>query len=282
MSKHLWLYEGITEYSAGIVLVKEGLISREDYLELIKNKILISRNFKDTLPFTEMSKNVLDKYLNEYINVYQKGALIGMCLDLKLLSLSGGKHGIKDLIAGLSKKFGKNNPFKDDELFDVIAQMTYPEIRKFFSMYVEGPKPLPLKEILELAGVNYVKSRKEKGFTLGQVALSLDQSTGKILIFDTSELNEFGKKMGYKKGDEIISVNGKNIDASNYGNTIQDLFANSEEGDILRMEVMRNGKVVKLKAPMMKVEREGAVSLTLDSDATASQLNIREVWLGRK
>ena len=107
-------------------------------LELLKNKILISQYFNDTLPFTEMSKNVLDKYRDQYINVYQKGALIGMCLDLKLRELSGGKYGIKHLVSDLSKKFGKNNPFKDDELFNVIAEMTYPGTREFFSMYVEG------------------------------------------------------------------------------------------------------------------------------------------------
>jgi predicted metalloprotease with PDZ domain len=181
----------------------------------------------------------------------------------------------------LSKRFGKNKPFKDDELFDVIAQMTYPEIREFFSMYVEGSNPLPLKEMFRLAGVTYKKSGKERGFTLGQVSLNLDQSTGKILVYDTSELNEFGKDMGYNKGDEILTVNGKTIDAATYGNIVQEIFANSKEGDILKMEVLRNGKVVKLKAPMMKVEKETSHVLSFDGNASESQLQIREAWLGK-
>jgi predicted metalloprotease with PDZ domain len=37
----------------------------------------------DTMSFTQMSANVLQQpYKDQYINVYPKGALIGMCIDI--------------------------------------------------------------------------------------------------------------------------------------------------------------------------------------------------------
>lgn len=63
-------------------------------------------------------------------------------------------------------------------------------------------------------------------------------------------------------------------------NIVQELFANSKEGDILRMEVLRNGRIVKLKAPMMKVEKRASHLLSFDENAAESQLQIREAWLG--
>ncbi|MBK7936893.1 MAG: hypothetical protein IPJ82_07265 [Lewinellaceae bacterium] len=60
----------------------------------------------------------------------------------------------------LSKRYGKDKPFKDNELFDTIAAMTYPEIRVFFQNYVEGAEPLPLKNYLEKAGITFDEKKR--------------------------------------------------------------------------------------------------------------------------
>ena len=77
MSKHLWLYEGVTEYSAHHVQVMTGLNTVPVFLQKMSDKITNSRtNFNDSLSFTELSKHSADLDSNEYVNVYQKGALI--------------------------------------------------------------------------------------------------------------------------------------------------------------------------------------------------------------
>ncbi len=62
--------------------------------------------------------------------MYEKGALIGLSLDLKLRQLSGGKYGTKELMRDLAKTYGRTKSFKDEELFDKITELTYPEIRE--------------------------------------------------------------------------------------------------------------------------------------------------------
>ena len=115
MSEHLWLYEGMTEYSAGLVQIKYGIIDLDTYIGMIHDKIVAASKFKDTLPITLMSKHVVEKeYHDQYNNVYQKGALIGMCLDMKLRKLSGGAYGIQDMLQDLSKIYGKDKAFQDD------------------------------------------------------------------------------------------------------------------------------------------------------------------------
>ncbi|HZY81179.1 MAG TPA: peptidase M61, partial [Cyclobacteriaceae bacterium] len=147
MSKHLWMYEGVTEYFAGNVQVKYGLIPPQQYLEMLRNKMVIMDNFIDDVPFTDISKYTLDKYSDQYYNVYQKGALIGMCLDIKLRKLSNGKYGMQNLMADLAKKYGKNQAFNDDDLFGEIEKLTYPEIGEFFKRYVAGNESLPFEEV---------------------------------------------------------------------------------------------------------------------------------------
>ncbi|MBK9613950.1 hypothetical protein [Candidatus Amarobacter glycogenicus] len=58
--------------------------------------------------------------------------------------MSNGKYGTQELMRDLGKEYGMNKAFLDDELFDKITAMTYPEIKKiFFHNYVEGNKSIP-------------------------------------------------------------------------------------------------------------------------------------------
>ena len=129
MSQHLWMYEGVTEYFANLFQINQGLISNQDFYDRMSEKIASSMSFDDTVPFTVMSENILtDEYKDSYYNVYQKGALIGMALDIRLRELSDGKIGILDLMKKLSKKYGKDKPFNNedlvlDEVVDSVANV---------------------------------------------------------------------------------------------------------------------------------------------------------------
>src|SRR5690606_32955036 len=142
-SKHLWMYEGATEYFATSVPVHADLGSEEEFYQKILDKIQTSLSMDDTMSFTVMSENVLDEpYASNYYNVYQKGALIGMCVDILLREESNGNRGILSLMKELSNKYGKNKPFEDDKLFDEIVQMTYPSLQDFFDTHVVGTTPI--------------------------------------------------------------------------------------------------------------------------------------------
>lgn len=156
MSQHLWMYEGITEYFSELFQVNQGLISEEDFVKAIKRKITFSKKYYiDNMSFTKMSKNILEKkYARNYGNVYQKGALIGMCLDIILREESKGKYGLRDLMKDLSKKYGKHKPFKDNEIINTITKMTYPAIGKFFKTHVEGNTPIDYNMYFQKAGID--------------------------------------------------------------------------------------------------------------------------------
>ena len=162
------MYEGVTEYSAGHVQVKHGLMELEDYLNVLEGKIVQSQSFKDDLPFTKLSKLCLDEHEDQYQNVYQKGALIGMALDIKLRKLSGGEYGVQDLMQDLAKFYGKETSFKDDELFDKIVSLTFPEVREFFQTYVAGPNPLPYKELFKDVGLLFIEAGTVEQMTMGK------------------------------------------------------------------------------------------------------------------
>jgi predicted metalloprotease with PDZ domain len=280
MSEHLWLYEGVVEYFAHHVQVQYGIKTVDQFLDAMSEKISTSqRQFDDKLPFTVMSKGSLDKYKDEYLNVYEKGAIIGMVLDLILLDLSDGKYGLNDMMMELSKKYGKDKPFRDEELFGVIVEMTYPEIGEFLNYYVAGSTPLPLKNTLALAGVEFKEKEIYKDFTLGNIQFGYNPATKRLYVANTDAMDEFGKAMGYRSGDEFHAINGKEIPTDGIQQYFEEIFDSFKEGEDTEIEVMRDGKKVTLSAEMMMVDKVRYNILSLMEDPSPQQIKIRNAWL---
>lgn len=284
MSKHLWLYEGVTEYNSMIALVKGGVNSPSEFTREIEKKILVSKFYNDTLPFTEMSKYALGKYEKQYANVYEKGALIGMCLDIKLRQLSYGSYGLIDLLRDLSKKYGMEKSFKDEELFDEITAMTYPEIREFFTKYVEGNNKLPYKEFLAIMGIDFGGGGKEKEFSLGTQGINFDMKTKRIYA-ESGDIDDFGKSIGLKQGDQFTKLNGKALETSKIQAIIGDFFSKAREGDDVEIEVARtdangNEKLVMLKGKVKMVSVDSKPEIKLSKNPTEEQLRLRKGWMG--
>ncbi len=288
MSRHLWLYEGQTEYAAHHAQVKAGLITVDEFLSRMEGKIQTSKAYyTDTLPFTVMSMGCLDQHESEYGNVYQKGALINMCLDIELRRLSKGKYGTQELMKELAKFYGKDQSFKDEELFDKITALTYPEIRNFFRDYVEGNKAIPYDQYFALAGVKTGPTKTEQIITLGNISLNYDFRADEksITIVDLTGSNEFAQDMGYHLGDRLISLNGESLTEGDPNAVIDNWKATAGSGDKVVIVVERkldNGKskLVKLKGKAMAIEITIPGTLMVDENATGEQVELRKAWLG--
>lgn len=284
MSAHLWLYEGVVEYFAGHMQVCRGLITAEEYFEEIRRKIIAAQQYNDTLPFTTLSRLCLNIHKKQYGNVYQKGALIALCLDIFLRKHSMGKYGLQKLIHALSEKYGRDKPFKDDALFDEIAAISrIPEVRSFFADYVAGTKPLPLEEFFKEIGIDYSEEKEIKGISLGNVRLAVNENK-QIYIESTREMDAFGKAMKYKKNDVVYAINGQKLTVENAKQLFARLRENALVGDRLEVVVLRGKRKrqKKLKAKMREVsiiEKHlfGAVKKT-----TFSQAVLFNAWLNKK
>ncbi len=163
-SQHLWLYEGVTEWASNILLYRGGVVSMEDYLkQSIIQKIKINENYFDK---SWSLKRLAEESFNEdgakqYGNIYYKGSLVAGYLDIRLLELSNGKRGLREVILELVDKYGKGNPISEDDFFKDLVKMTYPEIGDFIHDYIEKAEPLPHKEYLEKIGLNFTRTGGE-------------------------------------------------------------------------------------------------------------------------
>jgi predicted metalloprotease with PDZ domain len=288
MSQHLWMYEGGTEYFANLFQIQEGLINKDEFLQRMNEKITNSKNYNDTMPFTVMSKNVLlDEYKDQYRNVYEKGALLAMCLDIELRKLSNGEMGYRDMIRKLSQRFGENKPFKDDKLIDELVAVTgYPQVRDFYNKYIAGSQPTPYIEYLNQVGVEAKKQETPPifWFIKDPQQTGYDDKDNAFVFDESSALSPFSKSIGFKITDKIVALDGKTINIQN----IQEFIGYAKtvkEGQNVTVTVLRkNGdktdKIdLKGKAVLDKMTVE---TLTFKANPTPAEQKLQNQWLTGK
>ena len=183
----------------------------------------------------------------------------------------------------LKKKYGKERYFEDDSLFDIITRMTYPEVRGFFSKYVEGSTPIPYEYFFGLAGVKYTPASFINGFGLGRPAMTVGEDNH-LLVVDISGMNALGKKIDYHLGDLIYSINGTEINAVNFQDVRKKIGDTIKEGDPLEIRVGRKNAAgmmdtVTLKTDYMPMPIAVPGKLELMPDPTPEQLAVRNAWL---
>ncbi len=273
MSKHLWMYEGVTEYFSQLIQERSGLITQKKFLEVMRDKIMNSREYP-SVPFTEMSKNILtDQYKNHFLNVYEKGAVLAFLLDIRLNELSNGKTSLRELMMTLAKKYGPSRAFEDESLIQEIVTMTDPRIGEFFSRYVQGNDSLPLTPFFHKIGWDYFDEKSDTALSFGRFGFSYQEGNENIEVVNT-EASE--NALAIQTGDLLIRWNGKEIDSGNL--SILDHILSPKMGDICNLEIKRNGKtMVMMASPSLRVQTKQCV-LKPSETVTEDQLRMRE-WV---
>ena len=280
MSEHLWMYEGVTEYFANLFQVNQGLIDEHEFYGRVLGKINGSKRYNDAMSFTKMSKNILEEpYKPNYANVYEKGALIGMCIDLIIREESNGEHGILDMMKTLSAKYGVEKPFIDAVLFDDITGITYPEVRTFINTHVVGDTPIDYDSFFKKLGLSMQSKEAKTGYLLKDMQtpyISADQKTKEV--FFLTQTNSFLTTLGVKPNDRLVSINGTDYNLTNIQALVGASFGWSV-GDAIKMVVKREGKEITLEG---KVIEPMGTSYTLAPDdlpATDKRVILRNAWM---
>ncbi|NVB42988.1 M61 family metallopeptidase [Pseudenhygromyxa sp. WMMC2535] len=167
-SQLLWFHEGFTETIETRALLRAGLVSPRAYVEELANAwtSYVAKPGRNYSAMTELSRDAWIKayqpaanYPETAISYYEKGNLIGVCLDLSL-RLRAAEHGRSGSIEGLFRRLWAGRDPSTNEraiTFDDIVAAASAEagedMRPFFQRYVHGTEELPLPALLAQAGV---------------------------------------------------------------------------------------------------------------------------------
>lgn len=271
MSKHLWLYEGVTEYFAQLTQSQHGLLSVKAFFDNMREKINASQKFGE-FSLTEMSEHVLeDKYKDKYNSVYSKGAITAMMLDIFIRYKTEGQKDLKEVITTLAKRYGPGKPFRDDDLFDELVAVSHPDVRQFIDDYIVGEKPLPYQQYFELIGYDYRDLKKIDAYFNGKAALRYDEQKNTFVFADVEKRNA----LNINNGDVLLAINNTPVTSENVEQVWEQYFRRNTIYPELTVTVKRDGSTKDLSGKLFKGYIQASNYLEPSDSANNSQLKLR-------
>ena len=272
-SEHIWLYEGVTEWASDIIQLRGGLIDADEYMDRISKKLSINDRFRQDISLVELSRGVYSEAVTmQFLNFYNKGAITAALLDIKLLELSNGTRGLREVFLELIAKYGKNKPFSEKEFFDIFVDNTYPEIEQFINDYIKGTKPLPYKEYMAKLGLNYIE---EKASEDSRPVLGLQIGMNDKQELTLMDVDEEGRKSGLQAGDVLFKVIGEEVNMQTARRILGQISA-MNVGDTVEVVVKRGDQEVATKIPLQ--QRMDKHLFEEMDQLTEQQKLLRDVW----
>jgi predicted metalloprotease with PDZ domain len=226
----LWWFEGVTSYYDDLALARCGLISKQDYLELLGRSITtyLRAPGRARQSLAEASFDAWIKYYrpdenspNATVSYYGKGSLAALCLDLVIRDKTRGRKSLDDVMRALWRRHGATGiGVEEDGIERLAEEVTGLGLRRYFDEWLRSTRELPLADLLANHGVRMAlrpaESSSDKG---GRPAGS--KSTGGLAMLGAALRAEGSEvqvthvfdggaalEAGLAAGDAIVAVDG--------------------------------------------------------------------------
>ncbi|MBT8399209.1 MAG: peptidase [Rhodothermia bacterium] len=274
-SEHLWLYEGVTEWASDIMQLRGGLITLDEYLGEVSDKLRQDQFYDSEYSLSEMS---LTSYSPEgqrqFPNIYMRGALVATLLDLRLLELSGGERGLREVLIDLSQKYGPDTPFPESKFFDEFTAATHPEIADFFDLYVKDSQPLPIADYFAKIGIGYQRE-KDSGRQVASAGVGLNFVSGQIVV---THLADEVAECGMQIGDQLLALNGEEITIETVRATLG-RFQSVAAGVPYSAKLGRDGEEIEITCEKFMQSVVDQHVFGVDSEADQAAARLRDIWM---
>jgi len=278
-SKALWLCEGVTSYYGDRGLAQAGIWKEQQYLDHLAGEIETLQNNPDrkVTPIEKASQIIWDRKDWPRVDYYNKGELLGLLLDLKIRTASGGEKTFDDVVRRLNDQYvvgpsrqGKGPigvGYPEDGILKALNEVTGEDWKTFYAEHISGVKELPFQEILEAAGLAPAIA------VVDTPDLGLDlRGTYVMNVTVGSE----AEKAGLKQGDRIGAVNDVEVTRANF----RDVLAKLAPTEEAKLGIIRtDGKFDVMIKP--KLRQRTSCKLRRAENPTDLQKRLLDTWLGK-
>jgi predicted metalloprotease with PDZ domain len=280
-TKVLWVAEGITDYYADLVLRRAGLISEGDFLSATARAMQSLQNTPGRLvqSVEESSFDAWVKYyrpdensINSQISYYDKGAMLGLLLDLEIRKRSGGAKSLDDVMRYLYAEFYKKNRNYGPADFQKASElMAGASLEEFFSRYVRGKEELDYNAALEAAGLKVETSAAADArvYFGADVAEEDDR-----LIVKRVYAGSPAYEQGLNAGDQIVALDNMRVTRDFFNARM----AEKKPGDLVNLTIFRFDNLSSLLIRLGD-KRELSYRIVPVAAPTAVQKQIYANWL---
>ncbi len=270
----LWVFEGITSYYDDLSLARCGLITVQEYLELLAQTItrllrtpgryrqtVLESSFDAWTKFYKQDENAA----NAIVSYYVKGAVIACALDLTIRSRSAGTKSLDDVMRALWQRYGKRRQgIPETGLEAEIAEITGVELEAFFQQALHQTADLDLEALFREFGVAFHlrcrSSAKDKGGRpqeAGTEQASVDfgaqvSAKGERTKLVSVVSEGAAERAGLAAGDELVAVNGIRVTPANFEAMIKRYLP----GDTLEITAFRRDELMQFSLTLQQAQAD--------------------------
>lgn len=222
-TKLLWVAEGITDYYADRTLRNAGFISDKEFLATEARAIQALQHTPGRLEQSveESSFDTWVKYyrqdensINSQISYYEKGAILGMLLELEIRKRSNGAKSLDDVMRYLYREFYKKDRNYSPADFQRASEMVAgSSLEEFFAQYVRSTAELDYNGALAAAGLRLDTTGMTAGAKpVAKAYLGADLSQeGDRLMVSRVYAGSPAYEQGLNTGDQIVALDNRRV-----------------------------------------------------------------------
>ena len=286
-TRQLWFFEGITSYYDDLMLVRSGLIEPLAYLELIAENIgrVMSQSGRNKQSVADSSFDAWVKYYrqdenspNAIVSYYQKGAMIGLALDLTIRQRTNGAKSLDDVMRSLWITCGRTGVGVPEGGVEAAAeQATGLDLKEFFVHAVDGTADLALSPLLLAMAINMTwrtpgktKDEDPAPATIGAKIGAEPNSDARVTqVFDGGA----AQAAGLSAGDVVIAIDGLRVTAA----TLEKRLRSYAVGSVVDFTAFRRDEMLSFNVKLQALPAQTCALTTLDAPIDAKVR--RNGWL---
>jgi predicted metalloprotease with PDZ domain len=282
----LWAFEGFTSYYDDLMLVRAGLLTEKQYLETLEKTLttVLQRTGRLKQSVADSSFDAWIKYYrqdenapNSVVSYYQKGALVGLALDLTLRAETRGKRSLDDVMRALWKRArdgARYSGVAEDEIAEVAEQVSGLALTGRLREWTEGTRDPDFAALLAPFGIRFDArpAVDTPHFALLGVKLAASGTDAKLAhVFDGSP----AQRAGLSAHDALVALGGLRVTRTN----LDGLLTRYAAGDTVECLAFRRDELMRFE---LRLATQPPLKYTLGADDKASRaaLKLRAGWLG--
>ena len=246
---HLWLFEGVTEYLSLLMLYRQDLITKNEFITEIRNKISLM-TYEEPFNLTTISEQMhLEENESKLSNFYNKGAVMAFMMDLELLKLSDGKMSLLGLLLRLNKNTKDRYVIADKMVIPELVRLSFPQMENFFRQHIQSDAAIDYNEYLSTIGLVYENNRLDTQFLFANAQYRYNKQTDEIFMTQITLNN-----VGFREGDVLVKINNRKVTKENIDILLETIEDVSYQKPVT-FTIKRNGQEQKLTGDPMLINK---------------------------
>ncbi len=275
-SKLLWISEGSTSYFQNQLLLRAGLMTKDEFYADLAKRLDKFVHTPGRL-VQSVSESSFDSWIslggdhgtNFGVNIYSEGYIASWLMDELILKQSGRKASYRELHNQLYQRFGKTTAFTAKDVIAIASELTGEDQNPWWQQQVEKPLNFEIDKLLASFGLQWQQNKEREIFS----GVTAENKAGFALVKKV-ERDSPAWKAGFTTEDLIVSVNGLQLKAD-----LAERLKDFKAGDKVQISYFRQGRL-QHQVLVLADQPKGAGKVVPLSKPSRQQKAMHQAWLG--